>query len=222
MWLRSVAVGAVAAVSTLALGVAPASASTTYTCSMTTATPCAAPLTGTFNGTVNTSNPSVNGYGFDLNGTDVPGTVQVSNITQVQLAFPIDFSIQVMGVKVPSSKVGDYDVVRGTPQGANWKLEVMAKNNRTTAVAACAFKGTKTKKLLFGGPDLSTFTSWVTLRCVNTGSQIQLWVNGVEQATANVATGPVSNPGPLLIGAKDTTGGDQFSGWAKNFSLTVG
>jgi hypothetical protein len=139
---------------------------------------------------------------------------------------PIDFSIQVRAVHVPSTKVGDYDVVRGEIAAANWKLEVMAKPKATrkTALASCIFKGSTAKSVITGGPDLSKFasTQWVTLRCVNTGSQVQLWVNGTQYVTSNVATGPISNPGPLLIGAKTTSGGDQFSGWARNFSLSVG
>ena len=134
--------------------------------------------------------------------------------------FPISFSVQVKGVGVPSNTVGDYDVVRGTPDG-NWKIEVVAKNNRTIAKAACFFKGVKGKGNAVGGPDLSKISGWTKVTCTNTGTAVQLSVGNTVVKSVSVVTGGIPNPGPLLIGAKDTSGGDQYTGYAKDFELTV-
>lgn len=201
------------------LGAAPAEAATMYTCPLVSAAPCSSPLSGTRVGDVASTS---DGYSFNLSGNGDPGYVQVDNSKQINTTkFPFTFSAQVKGVGVPSTAVGDYDVVRGTPAG-NWKLEVVAKNNRTTAQAACFFKGATSKKTVSGGPDLTTLQSkWTTISCTNTGSAVELRVNGVLEKKVTVSTGTIPNPGPLLIGAKDTEGGDQFSGYAKDVQINV-
>jgi len=135
--------------------------------------------------------------------------------------FPVRVSVSVMGVGVPSRAVGDYDVVRGTKNGF-WKIEVMAKNNRTTARASCSFKGSSRRITITAGPDLSKLSGWHTITCVDDNKQVQLFVDGNLAKSQSGSTGPINNTGPLLIGAKDTNGGDQFSGYAKDVDVTVG
>jgi hypothetical protein len=181
--------------------------------------PCQSPLVGTVHGDVT---PSSDGYLFNPSGDATPGYVEVDNSNIIDTSgFPLQVSVEVMGIKPPSSTVGDYDVVRGTPSGT-WKIEIMARNNRTTARAACHFKGTTGKTLLVGGPNLSGSTGWHTITCVDDGKQVQLSVDGTPVKSTSVATGPVANNPPLLIGAKNTTGGDQFSGWARNVTVSGG
>jgi hypothetical protein len=197
-------------------------ASTTYSCPMTDSgsTPCQSPLQGTVHGGVTATG---DGYLFDPTNQGTPGYVEVDNSSQMNLSvFPVEFSVSVQGVGHPSAAVGgDYDVVRGTPKG-NWKLEVVARNNGTTARASCFFKGPTGKGAATGGPDLSALTGWHTITCVNSGSAITLSVDGKVMKTKSVATGAIPNPGPLLIGAKNTTGGDQYSGYAKDLVITAG
>lgn len=207
-----------AGMSLVALGAAPAQAAIVYSCPLTGATPCSSPLSGTLHGDVQATS---DGYSFNLKADRTPGYVQVSNSDQIRMTyFPITVSVQVKGVRVPSTAVGDYDVVRGTPDG-NWKVEIVAKDNRTSAKAACFFKGPKGKGTAAGGLDLSQQKAWATISCTNTGTAIELRVNGVLSKKVTVATGSIPNPGPLLIGAKDTSGGDQFSGYAKDVQISV-
>ena len=209
---------AVASTQLVALSAPPAQAATTYRCPLTDAAPCASPLSGALHGDVQ---KTADGYAFNLSDDGDPGYVQVNNSDQIDTSLPLTVSVQVKGVGVPSKAVGDYDVVRGTP-GGNWKLEIVARNNRTTAVAMCFFKGPKGKKVVAGGPDLTARKAvWTTISCTNTGSAIELRVNGVLAKKSTITTGAIPNPGPLLIGAKDTTGGDQYSGYAKNVQITA-
>jgi hypothetical protein len=215
---RGVAVVIAAIAAITGTGVAAASAATTYACPLTSSAICDDPLSGTVHGDVLTGD----GYGFNLSGSGAAGYVQVDNSGTIPMGrFPVSFSVEVKGVGIPSSSVGDYDVVRGTPTG-NWKIEVVAKNNRTTARAACFFKGASGKATAAGGPDLNTRQSqWTTITCTNTGSAVELRVDGVLVKRVAVTTGTIPNPGPMLVGAKNTSGGDQFSGYARNVQINV-
>ena len=201
-----------------ALGATPAQAATNYRCPLADAAPCASPLSGALQGDVHNK---AQGYAFNLSGDGKPGYVRVNNSDQIDTGFPLTVGVGVKNVGVPSKAVGDYDIVRGTPDGT-WKVEVVARNNRSAAVAMCFFKGPKGKKVVAGGPDLSKRQDvWTRISCTNTGSAIELRVNGVLQARSTITTGSIANPGPLLIGAKDTTGGDQYSGYARKVLISV-
>jgi len=215
---RGVAVLVAVTAAIAGTGAAAASAATTYLCPLTTGAICDEPLSGSVHGDVLTGD----GYGFNLSGSGAAGYVQVDNSGTIPMGrFPVSFSVEVKGVGIPSTSVGDYDVVRGTPAG-NWKIEVVAKNSRTTARAACFFKGTNGKATAAGGPDLNTRQGqWTTITCTNTGSAVELRVDGVLVKRVTVTTGTIPNPGPMLVGAKDTSGGDQFSGYARNVHIDI-
>lgn len=195
-----------------------AHAAISYECPLMNNVTCSDPLTGTVTGDATAGS---DGFAFNLSGDGSGGFVTVAGSSQIDMTrFPISFTVQVKGVGVPSTAVGDYDVVRGTPSG-NWKIEVVARNQRTTVRATCFFKGTQSKGMVAGTPDLTKLQStWTTITCTNTGSAIEISVDGVVSKKA-VSTGAIPNPGPLLIGAKDTSGGDQFSGYARSVGVTV-
>jgi hypothetical protein len=194
-------------------------AATGYSCPLTSATVCSSPLSGKIVGDVQTTS---DGYRFNPSGDDTPGYVSVGNSNIINTGtFPIRVSVDVMGVGVPSRQVGDYDVVRGGANGT-WKIEILAQKGRSIAQAGCHFKGTTGKTLLIGGPDFSKLSGWHNITCVDDGNSVQLFVDGSMQKSTNVKTGKVANKAPLFIGAKDTHGGDQFSGYAKNVTISVG
>jgi hypothetical protein len=199
----------------VALGATSAQAATVYGCPLSSAgNPCSNPLSGEKSGGV-----TAEGGGFRFSGDRA--YVRVDNSRQIDTSdFPIKMSVEVKGVGVPSKEVGDYDLIRGTT-GGGWRVEVVARNNRTTARAACYFAGSK-NKFAVGGPDLKKRQSaWTKITCVNTGTSIRLFVNGEKVLQVAVSTGKIENSGGLLIGAKDTDGGDQFSGYARNVQITV-
>ncbi len=206
------------AIAGVSLGASPAQASVAYGCPLSSATLCTNPLTGSLHGDAKATS---DGYAFDLNSDASPGYITVDGTSNIfSNGFPIQFSVEVKGVGVPSAGVGDYDVVRGTP-GGNWKIEIVARNNRTTASALCFFKGNNGKANVVGGPDLSNSSGWTKITCTNTGSAVQLSVGTTMVKSVAVKTGSIPNSGPMLIGAKDTSGGDQYSGYARNVSITV-
>ncbi len=210
-----------ALVASIALAPVPvAQAITAYDCQLLVLSdPCSPPLVGTATGEVTASD---GGYLFNPSKSGAAGYVEVTGSSQIPMnTFPITVSVEVKGVGVPSLAVGDYDVVRGTP-GGGWRVEVVAKKQRTIAQAACFFNGSTGKTFAVGGPDLAKQQAvWTTVSCTNTGSAIELRVDGTLVKTVAVATGPIKNPGPMLLGAKDAIGGDQFSGYAKNVQITV-
>jgi Concanavalin A-like lectin/glucanases superfamily len=203
----------IVAVTQLVMITGPAHAAVSYRCPLASATPCASPLTGVMRGDVHNR---AAGYAFNLSGDRKPGYVRVGNSHRIRIDFPFTVAVGVKRVRVPPRAVGDYDVVRGTP-GGSWKVEVVARKNRSSAVAMCFFNGANGKKIVAGGPDLSRRQKvWTRIACTNTGSAVQLRINGVLVKHERIRTGPIANPGPLLIGAKNTSGGDQFSGYARN------
>jgi Concanavalin A-like lectin/glucanases superfamily len=198
------------------LGASSAQARTVYECALASASkPCSSPLSGVKKGAV-----SVEGGGFRFSGER--GYVQVDHSSRIDTThFPVKLSVQVKGIGVPSKAVHDYDLIRGT-KGGGWRVEVVARDDRTTARAACFFAGEKGKDFAVGGRDLKKVQStWTKITCVNTGSSIRLFVNGNRVQTVGVTTGRIGNPGGLLLGAKDTSGGDQTKGYVRNVEITV-
>lgn len=210
----------VSAAVTAAVSAVPAQASTSYDCPLSSGTICDNnPLSGSVGGT--SVNVTGGVYGFDLKADDTPGYIQVDKSSQIDMSgFPISVSVEVKGVQPPSATVGDYDVVRGTVSGF-WKIEIMARSNRTTALAFCHFKGASRAVNVIGGPDLSKLQGvWTKITCTNFGTAVELRVGDSFVKTTKLSTGLVKNPGGMLIGAKDTNGADQFSGYARNVQVT--
>jgi hypothetical protein len=202
--------------SAIAFGSTPASAASVYSCPLADlGSPCSGPLSGVTKGDVREADG-----GFFFGGGN--GYVRVDNSAQIDTStFPISMSVQVKGVGVPSQAVGDYDLIRGTTGGA-WRVEVVPRKKKTIAQAACFFAGPNARKLLAGGPDLKGLqNAWTTITCTNTGTSIRLYVNGNLEQSVALSTGKLSNPGGLLIGAKDTSGGDQFTGYARAVEISV-
>lgn len=222
MRLTYLAVGLLGAAAASLQASATAEAATAqYICSLSKGNVCDDPLKATVAGEVT---KATGGFGFDLDGDGSPSYVKVSNSDIIDLTdFPITVASGVRAVEVPSRAVGDYDVVRGNA-AANYRIEIVARNNRTTARASCYFKGEKNKGVATGGPDLSRLprTGWHRITCQNTGTAIKLFVDNTLVATTTASTGRLPNPGPLFLGAKDANGGDQFSGYARNVRIAVG
>jgi hypothetical protein len=161
------------------------------------------------------------GYAFNLNTDRNIGYIKVAGSSKIPMSkFPIRFSVRVKRVRIPSIRVGDHDVVRGTAKG-NWKIEIHATNHRTAARAACHFTGINSRGNAVGGPDLSEVSGWTRITCIDTGSAVRLKVGGTLAKSVQARTGRIPNPGGMLIGAKDTIGGDQYRGYAKAVHITV-
>jgi hypothetical protein len=120
---------------------------------------------------------------------------------------------------VPSAAVVDYDLLRGPTQGA-YKMEIVARNNRTKAKALCFFQGSTGKATLVAGPHLAD-GNWHTLECRKTSSTIQLLVDGAV-FTKTASVGSLTNTGPVSLGAKSYRGGgDWYQGLMDEVSISI-
>ena len=117
-------------------------------------------------------------------------------------------SLKVRFTVLPSSSVGDYDLVRkglSTTSGGSWKVEIVRSGQ-----ALCNFRGSGGQGQLTKGPKLDD-GAWHAITCARTSSKVTLTVDGTSWSTSK-STGRISNSSAILIGAKDTSGHDQFTG----------
>src|SRR6266536_5564678 len=96
----------------------------------------------------------VSGTAYGFNGHSSKAVVPSSggfSIGSSNLAF----TVHVKFANVPSTTVGDYDLLRGTPGGA-YRLEIVARKDRTMGVASCFFSGSAGRAVLTAGPTSPT------------------------------------------------------------------
>ena len=144
------------------------------------------------------------------------GQVTVKGATKVPIGSkPVTVSARLKFADVPGTDVGDYDIVRATP-GGTFRLEVVARKNRTIAQALCFFNGSSAKANLVAGPDLAD-NEWHTVVCKKTDNAVTLTVDGNQVGSTSVKIGNITvSKEPLYIGSKP--GGDWFKGqldWAR-------
>ena len=166
-------------------------------------------LDGTMNGGVTS-----NGDFLTFDGSS--GSVTVKGATQVPIGTkPVTVSARIRFDTVPSTAVGDYDIVRANPAGT-FRLEVVARKQRTVAQALCFFNGSATKTTLVAGPNLAD-SQWHTLVCSKTDTAVTLTVDGAQVLSKTVKIGSITvKREPLYLGSKP--GADWFKGdmdWAR-------
>jgi PKD repeat protein len=66
----------------------------------------------------------------------------------------------------------------------------------------CVYIGANRTYVAVPSPVQLNDDKWHVFRCVHTSKQVQTWVDGVEVASKNVATGPINNAMPFVIGGK--------------------
>lgn len=117
-------------------------------------------------------------------------------------------SLKVKFSVIPPSSVGDYDLIRkglSTTSGGSWKVEIY-----DTGQALCNFRGSGGQAQLIKGPKLND-NKWHTIVCSRTSTKVTLTVDGTAYSMTK-STGTISNSSSIIIGAKDTSGNDQFNG----------
>lgn len=119
---------------------------------------------------------------------------------------------------VPSSAVGDYDLVRkglaGTA-GGHWKMEIVQSGK-----GYCLFKGSAGRVVLTAGPNLAD-NAWHTITCQRAGTTVRLTVDGTTYSKSG-PTGTIANTKPVYVGAKNLSGGDQYAGAMDFVTLSTG
>jgi hypothetical protein len=107
----------------------------------------------------------------------------------------------------PPSSVGDYDLLRkglSSTSGGSYKVEI------DNGKALCNFRGSGGQAQINAGPAIND-GSWHTITCARTSSTVKLTVDGKSWSTSK-STGKISNSSSVLIGAKDSSGNDQYNG----------
>jgi hypothetical protein len=118
----------------------------------------------------------------------------------------------------PSSSVGDYDLVRkgySTTTGGHWKVEILQ-----SGVAFCELRGSGAYAGIKGSVNLAD-GRWHTIQCKRTSTTVTLVVDGVSKSVTK-STGTISNTADVFVGAKKSTGGDQYAGLLDEVTITRG
>lgn len=141
------------------------------------------------------------GTGYDFDGST--GYVSVPDSSTLDpgsgnIALVVTFNVD------PVPKAYDYDLVRkglSTTSGGDYKAEVLFGGK-----GLCHFRGSKNSATITGGSGLETGTH--TLKCLKTGSSVQLLVDGSVKASKAITVGTISNGSGVSLGAKP---GDDFT-----------
>jgi concanavalin A-like lectin/glucanase superfamily protein len=118
----------------------------------------------------------------------------------------------------PSASVVDYDLLRrglSTTAGGDYKVEILQSGK-----AYCEFRGSSGAGSVSGGPNLAD-GRWHTIGCARTSSSVVLTVDG-SKYSVNRATGSITSSVTVYIGARDSGGGDQFTGFMDSVSVSKG
>jgi hypothetical protein len=128
------------------------------------------------------------------------------------------FTVNVRFGAVPSSAVGDYDLLRrglSSTSGGSYKMEILVSGR-----AFCDYRGTSGEVSVSNGPNLAD-NRWHKISCARSGNTVVLTVDGASWSRSG-SIGSVSNSAGLYIGAKDTSGNDQYRGLMDSVSVTKG
>jgi Concanavalin A-like lectin/glucanases superfamily len=173
-------------------------------------------VTGTLTN-VATGQPGAVGHAFGFAGR--PSYVDVANTAALNpgtAAFTVAARVRL--ATRPSAAVGDFDIIRkglaSTP-GGDWKVEILQSGR-----AFCLFKGSAGQVSVTGGPNLAN-NRWHSISCRRTSTGVRLIVDGTTY-TKTGATGSIANASSTLIGAKSTTGEDQYAGLLDEVSVSTG
>jgi hypothetical protein len=147
---------------------------------------------------------------FGFNGSNSIVTVP-NNASLIPGAADFTVTVHVKFSAVPPPSIGDYDLVRrglSSSTGGDWKVEILPRDNGTTAKASCHASGSAGSRTNTNGPNLANNT-WHTIRCIKRASSLTLQVDGVSYPKS-ATIGSITNTSRLTVGAKST--GDWYGG----------
>jgi len=140
----------------------------------------------------------------------------------------ITASVEISTTAVPGTGTNDFDLIRASPTGKLYKVELFPRNH--VAQAQCVFVGTVTRISLHAGPGLND-GQWHTITCTKTANQVTLTVstNGavVSTTTTNITIGSITlkKNSIFALGYKPVIGQpdeDRYKGQMRNASVTIG
>lgn len=127
-------------------------------------------------------------------------------------------SLSVRFSAVPSAAVGDYDLLRkglSSTSGGHYKVEILRSGR-----GFCQFRGSAGMVTVSNGPNLAN-NQWHRITCTRTGNTVVLTVDGASWSKTG-SIGSISNSSAVFIGAKNTAGGDQYTGLMDSVTVTKG
>jgi hypothetical protein len=147
-----------------------------------------------------TSNSPNFASAYSFPGSSAKSTVEVPYASKLVAGTQnIDISFWLNTTSLPSS--GDFDLVRmGDYPYPEYKIELVSTNQ-----IECTFHHSATGGFAQGGSNLND-GKWHFVQCVKTATQVQVWIDGTEVASTNVAIGDVSPTQPVFIGSHGLPG----------------
>jgi hypothetical protein len=166
---------------------------------------------------VTVKQPGKSGTAFKFSGqpsyVSVPSSGDFSPGTgNFRITMSVKFSV------VPSSSVGDYDLLRrglGTTSGGSYKVEILRSGR-----AFCDYRGLSGEVSVTNGPNLAD-NKWHTISCTRSSNSVVLGVDGASWSRSG-SIGSISNSSGVYLGAKDGSGADQYAGLMDSVSITKG
>jgi hypothetical protein len=161
--------------------------------------------------------PAISGPGYSFNGSSSVVTVPSNGFHNVPSNTTFSVTAYVRFPAVPSSSVGDFDLIRkglSSTSGGHWKMEIFGNGK-----AYCQFRGSSRTITINDGPVLAD-NKWHGISCIKRTSSLSLVVDGVS-FTKNGTIGKTSNTATLTVGAK-STGGDWYKGTMDEVSISLG
>ena len=119
---------------------------------------------------------------------------------------------------LPSSSVADFDLLRrglSSTAGGSYKLEILRSGR-----AFCDYRGSSGEVTVTGTQNLAN-NKWHTISCARVGNSAVLTVDGASVSRSG-SIGSITGSSTLYIGAKDSSGNDQYSGLMDAVSITKG
>ncbi len=119
---------------------------------------------------------------------------------------------------VPSSSVADFDLLRrglSSTAGGSYKVEILRSGR-----AFCDYRGSSGEVTVTGTQNLAN-NKWHTISCARVGNSVVLTVDGASLSRRG-SIGSITGSTTLYIGAKDSSGTDQYSGLMDTVSITKG
>jgi hypothetical protein len=137
----------------------------------------------------------------------------------------ITASVQVNTTHEPGTGNHDFDLVRASPTGKMYKIELFPHGG-VKAQAQCIFVGSANRTTVHAGPSLDD-GRWHTIVCRKTSNRVTLTVDGKAVGSANVTIGSISlkKGGVLALGYKPVPGGtdgDFYNGRLRSASVSIG
>ena len=131
-------------------------------------------------------------------------------------------SVKIRSSTMPSSSVGDYDLVRkglSATSGGYWKLEMIPNSARTKTLALCQMTGGRLKWAPFSLTD----GQWHTITCTRdaSGPTLKITIDGTSKTKSITTSKKIANSSKLYVGAKDSSD-DEYTGDMDELSLKVG